>query len=174
MTTSPDRTRASDVLRREACLAHLSLFMDDLPRARRRSIYRDLRAELTAAAREDGMTRAVRDLGPVAVLAHGFREAEGRPLPHWMHGAIAASVLAVTWVLTTLTYMLGILDASWSAAADPATPVTTGSYLWNDFTVRTSGDALSVESNGLGFLVMLVACWVVAFVVARGWRAWTR
>ncbi|MEP7793619.1 hypothetical protein [Sanguibacter sp. 25GB23B1] len=175
MTTTRTRTPLVDVLRREAYLARLSLFMDDLPRARRRSIYRDLRAELTAAADDSGMTGAVRDLGPAAVLAHGYREAEGRPLPRWTLGALVAGGVVALWVFTTLTYAMGLLDASRSATAEgDATVVTTGSYLWNDITARSSADSISVESTGIGFLLMLVAYGVVTFVVARGWRAWTR
>lgn len=176
MTTTRARTPMTDVLRREAYLARLSFFMDDLPRARRRSIYRDLRAEVTAAAHDDGMTAAVRDLGPAAVLAHGYREAEGRPLPRWTLGALVAGGVVVLWVFTTLTYAMGLLDASRAAVADgaPGVTTTTGTYLWNDITARSSVDAISVESSGVGFLLMLAVYGVVTFVVARGWRAWSR
>jgi hypothetical protein len=175
LTTTRDRTPATDVLRREAYLARLSLFLDDLPRARRRAIYRDLRAELSAAAQDGGMTAAVRDLGPAAVLAHEYREAEGRPLPRWTLGALVAGGVVVLWVFTTLTYAMGLLDASRSASAESdAAVTTTGSYLWNDITARSSADSIWVESSGIGFLLMLVAYGVITFVVARGWRAWQR
>lgn len=170
------RTRSLvDTLRREAYLTRLSLFLDDLPRARRRAIYRDLRTELTAAAGDTGMAAAVRDLGPASVLAHGYRDAEGRPLPRWTLGALAAGSVAILWVLTTLTYAMGLLDAAGSARAPgAAATITTGTFLWNDIRTSSSAAALSVESTGPGFLVMIAVCAVVAFTVARGWRSWRR
>lgn len=173
MSTTTTRTTITDTVRREAYLARLSLFLDDLPRRRRRTIYRDLRADLTAAADESGMAAAVRGLGPASVLAHGYREAEGRPLPRWTLGSLVAGGIATLWLLTTLTYAFGLLDASSSAHTPGGAPVTTtGSYLWTDITARATPEALSVESSGVGLLVMLAVCGVVAFLVARGWRAW--
>ena len=174
MTSTSTRVPVTDLLRREAYLTRLSFFMDDLPRSRRRAIYRDLRADLTAAASDDGMTAAVRDLGPAAVLAHGYREAEGRPLPRWTLGSLVAGGVAALWILTTLAYAMGLLDAPASAGTSDDRVTTTGSFLWNDITAHSSPAALWVESSGVGFLVMLAVCGVVAFLVARGWRAWQR
>lgn len=173
MTTTTTRTRLTDTVRREAYLTRLSLFLDDLPRNRRRTIYRDLRADLAAAADEGGMAAAVRGLGPATVLAHGYREAEGRPLPRWTLGSLVAGGIATLWLLTTLTYAIGLLDASASALSRGAAPVTTtGSFLWTGITARATPESLSIESSGIGVLVMLAVCGIVAFLVARGWRAW--
>lgn len=164
-----------EVLRREAYLTRLSFSLEDLPRGRRRAIYRDLRTELTAAAGDIGMAAAVRDLGPASALAHAYRDAEGRPLPRWTLGALVAGSVAILWVLTTLTYAMGLLDAAGSARGPgTAATTTTGTFLWNDIRTSSSAAALSVESTGPGFLVMIAVCAVVAFTVARGWRSWRR
>ena len=70
----------------------------DVPGGYRKEMRRELRSDLTTAAVDVGMSRAVEDLGPASVLADQFTVAEGRKLPHWWTGSITFAVILYAWV----------------------------------------------------------------------------
>lgn len=176
-TTTPARG-IRDIVRREWFLTKLSVFLEDLPGPDRRAIYRDLRADLGAAATDVGMREAIADLGPVAVLAQGYRTAQGRKLPQWWVGALATGLLAVLSTSMLLSYTLGLhdgvagtADGAAGGAADGATTAH-GTFLWTQVVVEHGPDALSASFSGAGPLLGFPLCLAVFFVAARGWRLW--
>lgn len=173
MPTTTARTRPSiaDRLRREWFLTKLSLYLEDVPGRDRRAIYTDLRADLGAAAQVHGMHAAIADLGPVAVLAQDYRTAQGRKLPQWWVGGLAAGFLAALTMFTLLAYTVGLLDAVDSTAG--AMTTAHGSFFWTRVSVENSPDALSASFDGAGPLIGLALCFVTFFLAARGWRQWT-
>ena len=74
--------RLVDRLSREWYVWKVEFLAQDVPSGYRKERRRELRSDLTAAAADVGMSRAVRDLGPASVLAHQLKLAEGRKLPH--------------------------------------------------------------------------------------------
>lgn len=170
----PTTTRAplADTIRREWFLTTLSLHLEDLPGRDRRAIHADLRADLADAARAQGMRAAIADLGPAATLAQGYRTAQGRKLPRWWVGGLAAGITAVLGTSMLLAYTLGLLDAVESAAGDMTT--AHGSFFWTQVSVENTSGALSASFEGTGPLIGLALFFTVFFVAARGWRLWTR
>jgi hypothetical protein len=72
-----------DRARVELFIQRLDYHLSDLPRARRRLIRGELRANTHAAAAEVGVRQAVANLGRPSVLAAGYAAAEGGPLPRY-------------------------------------------------------------------------------------------
>lgn len=167
-TTSPS---AADRLRREWFLTKLSLYLEDVPGRDRRTIYADLRADLADAAQAHGMRAAITDLGAVAVLAQDYRTAQGRKLPRWWVGGLAAGFLAILGTFMLLAYTVGLLDAVGSTAG--AVTTAHGTFLWTHVAVENSADALSASFTGPGLLIGFALCFAVYFAAARGWRLWT-
>lgn len=175
MTPSPtsrlstsDRLGLADRLRLAAATTRLSVLLEDLPAHRSREIRRDVEAELVAAAADCGMRQAVAGLGSLRVLAEGYKEAEGRPLPRWWTGGAAAFVVAVAWMAGAGVYVAGLLDGS--TAAGPGPTSVTGWYLWTDVVATRSADSIGMSFEGPGPLVGLATTAVVFFVAGRGWR----
>ena len=79
-----------DRLRVERVVWSLDQRLYDLPRKARIAHRRELRDNLTAAARDIGTTAALRELGDAATLADAYREAQfgAGPRPSWMAGAV--------------------------------------------------------------------------------------
>lgn len=167
-TALAHRPSLLDRARREWYLTRLSMLLEDLPGRDRRAIERDLRADLAIAAQDRGMRIALTDLGPVPVLAHEYRQAQGRRLPRWWTGARVMGSLVVLASIAILAYTLGLLDAAASG-----TGTASGRFLWTDVDVTRTPDALAASFTGDGPLLALPLSLVVFFVAARGWRAWT-
>ena len=168
--TTPTNSRLGTVdrLRLAAVTTRLSVLLEDLPARRSREVRRDVEAELVAAAADGGMRQAVAGLGSLRVLAAGYKEAEGRPLPRWWTGGAAAFLVAVAWMAGAAVYVAGLLDGS--AAAGPGPTSVTGWYLWSDVVATRSADSIGMSFEGPGPLVALATVAVVFFVASRGWR----
>ena len=170
-TSAPARLSMRDAVRREWFLTQLSFHLEDVPRRDRRTIYADLRAHLADAAPAHGMRAAIADLGPVAVLAQDYRTAQGRKLPRWWVGGLAAGLVALLGALSLLAYTVGLLDA---VASIPGATTAQGSFFWTQVSVENTPDALSASFDGVGPLIGIALFFTVYFLVARGWRLWTR
>ena len=170
-TSAPARRHLGDTLRREWFLTKLSFYLEDVPGRDRRTIYTDLRADLTDAATAQGMRAAILDLGPEATLAQEYRTAQGRKLPRWWVGGLVAGFVALLGALTLLAYTVGLLDA---VSSTPGATSAHGSFLWTQVSVENSPGALSASFEGAGLLIGLVSFFVVFFLAARGWRLWSR
>lgn len=166
--SASDRLGLADRLRLAAVTTRLSVLLEDLPARRSREIRQDVEAELLAAAADGGMRQAVAGLGSLRVLAEGYKEAEGRPLPRWWTGGAAAFVVAAAWIAGAGIYVAGLLDGS--TAAGPGPTSVTGWYLWSDVVATRSADSIGMSFEGHGPLVGLATTAIVFFVAGRGWR----
>lgn len=170
-TSAPARPSLGDILRRERFLTALSLYLEDVPGRDRRAIYTDLRADLADAAQAHGMRAAIADLGPAAALAQDYRDAQGRKLPRWWVGGLVAGAMALLGVFSLLAYTAGLLDA---VASIPGATTAQGSFFWTQVSVENTPDALAASFEGAGPLIGIALFFTVYFLVARGWRLWTR
>ena len=173
MNPPPDSPRKpADQLRRDWYVIKVDLLAQDVPSGHRKAIRRELKSGLTAAAAEVGMSQAVRDLGPASALAHQFRAAEGRKLPHWWTGAITFIVLVYGWAGMWLATMSALIEASTQLVGDKT---VTMHAVWLGTTVTVThggGVLLPVHLSGQvtpsGFTIAVL--FVVPLVTARSWR----
>ncbi len=162
------RLGRTEVLRREWYLLRLSWYLQDYPGREEKRIRRDLRAELTLAAADVGMTRALRDLGHPLVLAEGYKAELGRRLPRWTAGAMSAALAIVLVVYLGGAYAAGTLDALQAMGGGTLTTYPLGAPT----TFTATEDELSLQSvvTAPGLVLLLVVA-AVAFVLgARIWR----
>ncbi len=118
-----------DRLRIERVLWTVDILIYDIRTARRRTIRRELRANLRAAARDQGVGAAIRQLGPLRQLARGYVDAqygEGALQPRWLSGA--------WWLFVCALVIEGLILASFSsyiAGVSAGNPGANGIYVWN-------------------------------------------
>lgn len=162
------RLRPTDVLRREWYLLRLSWHMQDHPGREEKRIRRELRAALTLAAADVGMTQAVRDLGHPMVLAESYRADLGRPLPRWTAGAVSATLAAAFLLYLAGAYAVGTLDTLEALGGGTLTRYPLG----GETTFTVADDAFRVESTvGAPGVLLVLAVGLVAFVLgSRLWR----
>jgi hypothetical protein len=167
MTPSPaTRLRLTDQARREWYITKVDFLAQDVPGGYRKGMRRELRSDLGAAAADVGMSQAVRNLGPAAVLAQQLKLAEGRKLPHPWTGVITFVILFYSWI----GMLMATVNALTAAAAQLATDRTvTVHAAWLGSTVSvTHGEQLS---GGVEFSVVTVAVMVIVpLIAARAWR----
>lgn len=160
------RLRLTDQARREWYITKVDFLTQDVPSGYRKGMRRELRFDLGAAAADVGMSQAVRNIGPAAVLAAQLKLAEGRKLPHPWTGVITFVILAFSWI----GMLMATANALTAAAAQLATDRTvTVHAAWLGSTVSvTHGERLS---GGVEFSVVTVATMVIVpLIAARAWR----
>lgn len=157
-----------DRLRREWYLTRLSWHLQDYPHRQEKQIRRDLRAELTRAAADVGMVRAVQDLGHPLTLAEGYKGELGRPLPRWTSGAVAAGLAVALLVYLGAAYAAGTLDTLGALGGGTLTRYPFGAQT----TFVSTEDAISVSSTfSLAGVSLVMAVAAVAFALgSRIWR----
>lgn len=163
-----------DRLRIERVVWSLDQRLYDLPTKVRIAHRRELRDNLTAAARDVGVTAALRDLGDAASLAENYREAQlgAGPRPSWM--AAGVFLMTTVFVLTSLLFDAAVAFGDGVLAGDPE---ATGTYRWegiaylqNEVTYTFAGGEHTFV--GGDFSLITWALLVVGFVaVGRVWRA---
>jgi hypothetical protein len=149
----------------------------DLPWRRRIAIRREVRDNLRTAAADVGAQQAVRNIGSVADLAAGYRDAQfgGRPGPSWFGAAI--------FVFTTLLVLQSVLTDAANAFADgvlSVDPSASGTRHWGgvsllqtDVTVSFSSGTTTLKGGALSpWAWLLLALGGIA--VGRLWRALPR
>jgi len=137
------RLTLMDRLRIERVLWTVDLLTYDIRTGGRRTIRRDLRTNLRAAAGEAGVGEAIRQLGSLRQLARGYVDAQygdGARRPRWMGGLWWAFVCAILLVAITC-----IGAAAFRAGVQAANPGATGTYVWN----QVSGVGLSTVTISL-------------------------
>ena len=167
MNPSPaTRLRLFDRARREWFITKVDFLAQDVPGGYRKGMRRELRSDLTAAAGDVGMARAVRDLGSAAALAQGLKLAEGRRLWHPWTGVITFTVVLYAWVGMLLATMNALIAAA-RQLGDGGTVTVHASWLGSTVTV-TEGQLISgsVETSVLALAVMVI----VPLIAARAWR----
>ncbi|AEE45197.1 hypothetical protein [Cellulomonas fimi] len=155
-----------DLLVREAFLTRFSWAVQDYPRSER--LVRDLRRELTAAADDVGVRRAVADLGHPRVLAEGYLATLDHRVPRWATGATWAALAVGAVAYLVVAYAVGTLDTLADLGGGTLTRTTLGAT-----TVYTSTDGeLSVGTEASWqWLVLYGAVFAVVFTLgARLWR----
>jgi hypothetical protein len=156
--------------RRSWYLSRLELWLDSMPRRRRRAVLGELRANLDEATADVGLDAAMADLGAPRALARRYLQAEPQPRPRWDHGAAAAALVVAAWVYATLFYAVGMLDAlSSTGTAGPAR----GSFLGTQVETVSNAAGISAAFTGVPW-APLVAVLLTFLLVGRAWHALPR
>lgn len=173
MMTSPDPTKTLSILERAKVVwaaARYDFWLDlnSVPGRQRKELTSELKANLYDAAADVGLQTALANVGSLRVLA-GETTRDGRLRSRWMAGWVTAlSVLAllfVAFVVLTLYYTEGVLDAG---ATEPV-HTSLFPFLWSEVTVDPSagGLAWSMQPGPIPLLAAITA-WLV---VTRPWRS---
>lgn len=166
-----------DRLRIERVVWTLDQQLYDLPRRVRIAHRRDLRNNLTAAAREVGVSAALRDLGDAATLAGAYLDAQlgAGPRPSWT----AAGLFLMTTVLV-LTSVLFDAAKAFGDGILAGNPDAVGTYHWSGIAYLQDDVTYTVAGGehtfvGGSFTPLTWGLLVVGFVlVGRVWRALSR
>jgi hypothetical protein len=166
MKPAATHLRLIDRVRREWYVVKVDFHAQDVPAGYRKELRRELRSDLVAAATDLGMSKAIRDVGPASVLAHQYKLAEGRRLPHVWTGIITFSILLYAWAGMAMAATNAITDGATQLGGDRTVTVHT-TWLWANITV-TQGERLSAGVElSWPILVVLV---IVPLIAARAWR----
>lgn len=154
-----------DRFRRWSYLQDVDLWLSSLPGSQRRTILRDLRANLGDAASDDGMERAIAALGPARQLAREYLESEPTSRPIWYQGAIAALVLVLLAVTGFAVYSFGMLDALEHSGAGAAQ----GAFLGVRIEAVARPEEIGVAFHGFSWPTLIggVLAWALG---CRIWR----
>jgi hypothetical protein len=145
----------------------------DLPYRKRVGCRREVRQNLLAAAREAGVTEALRGMGSAGELARGYLAAEfgeGRR-PHWWAAGITAFLLAQLPLLIQAT-----VNPMNEAAIRSVNPHATGTYtvpgitFLQHATVYTFSNGQATLTGGDLSPVFYVAWIAGAILAGRLWR----
>jgi len=156
--------------RRSWYLQSVELWLDPMPRRRRRAVLSELRANLDEATADVGLDAAIAGLGAPRQLVGRYLDTEPQPRPRWNHGAAAAALVLGGWLYATLFYTLGMLDALDSTGtASPAR----GSFLGTHVVAISNPSELSAAFSGVPWWPLLVTV-LVFLLVGRAWHALPR
>jgi hypothetical protein len=163
-----------DRLRIERVLWTVDILIHDIRTRGRRTIRRELRANLQAAAQEKGVGAAIRRLGPLRPLARGYLDAqygEGARRPRWMG--------ALWWVFVCAILINAILDigvVGFREGVQAANPNDNGTYLWNQLSALGLPTARISLVDGRPHLFEVSLPWVLLLYLAAaailGGRLW--
>lgn len=161
------KLRLMDRVRRDWYVFKVDFHAQDVPGGYRKAMRRELRSDLTAAATDVGMSEALEDVGPASVLAHQYKLAEGRRLPHVWTGVIAFAIILYAWAGMVVAALNSLTDAATQLGGKGTVTVHT---LWLGTTVSvTHGQRLLsgwVEFSWPTLVVLIV----VPLIAARAWR----
>lgn len=171
--SSATHLRLIDRIRRGWYVTKVDFLAQDVPGGYRKGRRSELRADLTAAATDVGMSQAIKGLGPASALAHEFKLAEGRNLPHVWTGIVTFTILLYAWAGTVVATVNALTSAAEQLAGD-RTVTLHSAWLGANVTV-THGELLSA---GVDFSLLTVAVFIVlSLIAARAWRyrpAWVQ
>jgi len=162
-----------DRLRIERLVWTLDQQLYDLPRGQRIAIRREVRANLIDAARDVGVTEALRRVGGSSRLAEQYLVAEfgDRPRPSWIGAAYGA--------LTTpllLNFFLGEAGNAFRDGVTASVPHATGAYVWSGVswlqtaTTYTFTDGTATSSGGAWTPLTYVLLLAIMVGTGRLWR----
>jgi hypothetical protein len=160
----------ADRCRRSWFLLRVELWLDPMPRRRRRPVLDELRTNLDEATADVGLDAALDDLGSPRQLARQYLGSERQPRPRWNQGAVAAALVLGAWMYSTLFYTLGMLDALGSTGT--AAPAR-GSFLGTRVEAVSNATELSAAFTGVPWAPLVVM--LLAFLlVGRAWHVVAR
>lgn len=152
--------------KRQAYLSQVDLWLDPMPRQRRRQVLRELKANLGAAALEDGMPTAIDELGRPRALARQYLETEPRGRPTWYHGVFAVAAALVVWLLTLTSYVFGSIDTLLATGLSEPAEIS-----FFGLSISTEAHETTIGATFTGFwwpgLIILV---VIFLLASRIWR----
>jgi hypothetical protein len=174
------RLRWVDRLRIERAVWRLDWLAQDLPGRTRRSMRRDLRANLRAAAADVGAAQAIRNLGSLHQVAADYIAAEygdRGPRPTTMRG--------IGWAFLTEAIILGIVTVAFIAFYQGVTAAAAqaGTYRFDTLTVLGFEVGVTTFEDDRLQLELAIYPWLLAYPLAalmlggRWWRyvpAWWR
>lgn len=152
--------------RRSWYLQRVELWLDPMPRRRRRAVLRELRTNLDEASADVGLDAALAGLGSPRQLAAQYLDTEPQPRPRWNQGAVAASAVLVAWVYATMFYTLGMLDALDSTGA---TTAARGSFLGTRVEAVSNATEISAGFSGVPWAPVVLML-VTFLLVGRAWH----
>lgn len=147
-------------------LQHVALWLDPMPRKRRKPVLRELKANLGAAAADAGMPAAIGDLGRPRALARQYLQTEPQGRPTWHHGAFAASGALVLWVLMLAVYLFGSLNTLLATGLNEPANI---SFLGLSITTEAHGTFTGANFTGIPW-PGLIALVVIFLLFSRVWR----
>lgn len=152
-------------------LESVELWLDPMPRKRRKQVLRELKANLQVAAAEEGMDAAISEHGKPRILARQYLETEPqRRRPTWPHGVVAVIAAAVVWVYACTIYVFGSINTL--LAGGHTDPVQI-SFLGVQITTEAHDEYLGAEFSGTS-LGYLIACVALFLIFSRIWRLFRR
>lgn len=163
-----------DRLRIERLVWSLDQQLYDLPRASRISTRREVRTNLTDAAREVGVSQAIRNVGSSRELAEGYLTARFGDGPR--HSWLAAGVFLMTAMLLTTSFLTEIVLAYARGVSD-ADPHATGTFSYDGLryfqtqVTYTFTDGSETHVGGSFGIATWVLLLVGTVFVGRLWRA---
>jgi hypothetical protein len=168
------RLTPADRLRIERVLWTVDFLIHDIRTRGRRTIRRDLRSNLQAAAREAGVGEAIRQLGPIRRLARGYLDAEYGPearRPRWM--------AAIGWMFVCTLFIEALTLAGLAAyvqGVGAGNPAAHGTYVWNQLAGMGLGRFTVTFSHGQVASLQGVLPWTgllyLATALILGGRLW--
>lgn len=163
------RLTLADRWRRWSYLQDVELWLWDMPGARRRTLLRELRANLADAAADQGMAEAIAELGPARPLARSYLDSEPRSGPRWATGAFAALAALAVGLFGYAIYTIGMLDALGAGGGGRVAVDALGVRV---DAVHTA-DEISAGFTGLSWpwILAIAVSWAVG---ARLWRLFRR
>jgi hypothetical protein len=163
-----------DRVRIERVVQSVDFLTQDIPGRVRRSIRRELRANLWAAASRAGASEAIRQLGSLRQLAEGYLAAEyggGRRRPRWMSGFLWAILCVI------LISAINIVNfVAFTAGVQAARPAADGAFTervspWVMGTVKVTYTHGTLHSLAVSLPeLMLVYCVAALILGGRLWR----
>ena len=162
-----------DRLRIERLVWALDQQLYDLPRAQRIATRREVRANLLEAARDLGVTEALRRVGGSRRLAEQYLVAEfgDGPRHSWIGAAYAAGLTPLL-----LNVFLGEAATGFRDGVTAADPHATGTYIWSgaswlqSATTYTFSDGAASGHGGAWTPLTYVVWAVITIGFGRLWR----
>ncbi|MGC3955378.1 MAG: hypothetical protein QM804_14220 [Propionicimonas sp.] len=163
-------------LERSTYLTRLDWHLEEqVPGAERRTILKDLRAEIEADPRPVG--EVLDDLGRPSALAQRYGEGRERRYPRWSAGVVAAAVALLLYWLVFFGFAAGMLAAIGSLGGGQATATFLGIPLIafdrpGEYGIGWTGDAAAGLAGWAWLLVPLLVVGVTFLLSSRIWRLW--
>ncbi len=166
MTSAEHRLSLGARWQRFWYLHQVEMWLDPMPRKRRKQVLSELRANLDLAAGEIGMPAAISDHGRPRALAAQYLAAEPQGRPTWYQGVFAVITAIVLWLYACGIYVLGSLNTL--LATGHTGPAHIG-FLGIDLTIEAHDEFLGATFSGVSW-GSLIAFVVIFLLFSRVWR----
>lgn len=151
-------------------LESVGLWLDPLPRKRRKAILAELRDNLEAAAGDVGMSVAIEEMGRSRALARQYLDAEPANRPTWSIGLLALVLAGFVWLVGIATYTIGMLEAlDFLRDESGQGQVSQSSYFGISITAETSDQFFGATFEGISWIT-IIALLLIFLAFSRVWR----